>query len=793
MFKNYLAAAIRVLRKRKSHAAISVFSLVVGMTCFILLALFVRFELGYDAFHENAGRIYRVCQTVPDWSMGGTNRFSSTSGALALGLKREFPEVELAARVYGTDAPLVYNHNGFRAQGLFADQDFLGMFSYPLAGGDVRAALKDPFTVVLSETLAGSIFGRENPIGKVLIHQNGREYRVTGVMKDAPRDTHLPFDYLLSFATMYSIRNDIETAWSILNYGTYVQLKEGVAAETFEPKLKGLIDKYHPARDKKRIYFLVPLRDMHFATDVYMYDSRPVDKKAVYLLLLIAALILVIACANYINLATARASARAKEVGVRKTFGADRSQLVRQFLGESVLLALAGLALSLGLVGLLRPAFNRLTGVDFPAAVLIQGTTLLGVLGLGLLVGTLAGVYPALVLSSLQPAHSLKPEAGAASSGRRMALRNGLVVFQFFATIVLIVAALVIHKQLEFIKQSDIGYRRDNVLALRLWDRDSRSRVEVIKQELLKNPDVLAVAGANVAPVRMTEANNFRFETETGEPAEVAQVSNYFVDFDYFDVFGMAVVEGRAFSPEIRGEVQNEVLVNETAVRMAGLKNPVGKAVDGPNGRMRIIGVVKDIHFASFKTKIGPLMFRYRPAGINMLFLRISGREAGRTIAAVGEVLRTQCPNFVYDYQFMEDIYGGLHQSESRLAGMLTGASMVAILIAAVGLFGLVAGLIEKKRKEIGIRKVLGASLASVSGLIVRDLFALIGLACLVSFPVAYAFARKWLQGFYYRTDLGAGVFVLAAVVVLLIALACIARMTIRAAKENPAVTLKTL
>jgi putative ABC transport system permease protein len=792
MFRNYLASAIRILRKRKSHAAISVFSLVVGMTCFILLVLFARYELSYDAFHRNADRIYRVGQVVPDWSMGGTNRFSSTSGALALGLKTEFPEVELSARVMSTDAPLVYNRNGFKAQGLFADRDFLNMFSYPLAGGDARTALQDPFTVVLSETLAGSVFGREDPIGKVLVHQNGREYRVTGVMKDAPRNTHLGFDYLLSFATMYSIRNDIETTWSILNYGTYVQLKEGVSAGAFEPKLKTLVDKYHPERAKKRSYFLIPLRGMHFATDVFMSDSKSVDKKNIYLLLGIAALILIIACANYINLATARASARSKEVGVRKTFGADRKQLVRQFLGESVLLALASLALSLVLVWLLRPAFNHLTGVDFPAGVLTQGTTLLGVLGLGLLVGFLAGVYPALVMSSLQPATSLKPGTGPAP-GRRMAFRNGLVVFQFFATIVLIVTALVIHKQLNFIKQSDIGYRRDNVLALRLWDRDSRSRYEVIRQDLLKNPDILAVAGANVAPVRMTEANNFRVETESGEMTEIAQVTNYFVDFGYFDLFGMAVVDGRAFSPEILGDVKNEVLINETAARMAGLKNPVGKAVDGPNGRMRIIGVVKDIHFTSFKSKIGPLMFRYRPAGINMLFVRISNRDVSATIAAVGEAIRAHSPDFVYDYQFMEDLYGVLHQTESRLAGMLTGSSIVAILIAAVGLFGLVSCLIEKKKKEIGIRKVLGASLVSVSGLIVRDLFGLIGLACLASFPVAYSFAHKWLQGFFYRTSLGAGVFVLAAAIVLLIALACVARMTLRAAKENPAVSLKTL
>jgi putative ABC transport system permease protein len=793
MFKNYMKSTIRILSKQKSYAFISVFSLVVGMACFILLMLFSKYELGYDSFHKNSGRIYQVGQIVPDWNVAGFNRFSSTSGALAPALKQEFPEVEYAVRIKDTDAPLVYLQNSVLGQGLYADQDFFNMFSYPLTSGYSQTALKDPFSIVLSESLGGKLFGRDDPIGKVVVHQNGREYQVTGIMKDAPRNSHLRFDYLLSFVTMSSLRNDVETSWSILNYFSYVQLKDGVAAKDFEAKLKSVVDKYHEPRNKKRSYFLMPLRSLHLETGVYFSYSRPVDKKYIYLLMGIACLVLIIACVNYVNLATARATVRSKEVGIRKTFGADRRHLFRQFMGESYLLTLASLVLSLILARFLLPVFNRLTGVVLPGRVLTEGTTVMGILALGLVVGFLSGSYPSLVLSALQPANVFKNAFGSKQAGRRLVFRNVLVVFQFFVTIVLIVGALVIQKQLNYIKRSDIGYQRENILVLRLWDLESRAQHQIIKKDLLKNPNILAAAVSNVAPVRMTEANNFRVETESGEMVDLPQVTNYFIDFDYFDLFAMKIVEGRKFSPDFLGDIENEVVLNESAIRMAGLKNPIGKILVRGKQRMRIIGVVKDIHFMSFKSKIGPLMFLYRPANINLLFLKISGHNVKETIASVNATIRKQCPAFVYDYAYMDDIYNVLYESENRLAGLLTGFSIIAILLASVGLFGLISFIVERKKKEIGIRKILGASVFGISGLLLRDLFVLIGVAGLISLPVAYFFSQKWLQGFFYRTNLSAGVFILATVVVLLIALLCIARLTIRAAKENPAVSLKNI
>ncbi len=796
MLKNYAKSAIRIMKKQKSYAFISVFSLVVGMTGFILLMLFAEYELGYDSFHKNGRRIYQVGQFLADWSVGGSNLFAETSGVLAPTLKREFPEVEAAVRVKGTDSPLVHGQNSVMGRGLFADREFFDMFTYPLAAGDPRTALAEPFSIVLSESLAEKIFGRADPMGQVVLHERGREYKVTGILKEPPRNSHLRFDYLLSFVTMLSLRDDVETAWSILNYSNFVLLRDGAPAKAFEAKLTAIVDKYHGPTFKNRRYFLMPLRTLHFDTGVEFHLSDQIDKRSVYLLMGIAALILAVACVNYVNLTTARAAARSKEVGVRKTFGADRRQLIRQFIGESSLFALAGLVLSLGLVRLLLPVFNRLTGVDLPAGLLTEGTTLAGLLALGLAVGFLSGCYPALVLSALRPANVFKSAFGSRPSGRRLAFRDVLVVIQFFATFVLLAGTAVIRKQMNFINTADIGYRRENILALRLWDRESRGDYRAIKTDLLRNPDILAAAVSNVAPVRLTEANDFRVETESGAMIDLPQVTRYFVDEDYFDLFGMKIVEGRKFSPDFPGDREDAVILNETAVRMAGLKNPIGRIVTEPAHeglRIRIVGVVKDIHFMSFKSKIGPLAFFCHPANIKMLFLKISGRNSRETIAFVDETMRRHAPGFVFDYSAMDDIYRNLYKEEHKLAGLIAGFSAFATFLAMVGLLGLISFIIERKKKEIAIRKIVGASVLRIAGLIIRDLFLLIGAAGLISWPIAYSFSRQWLQGFYYRTDLGAGVFLLTAAVVFLIAFLCVARLTVKAAKENPAASLKSI
>ncbi len=793
MLKNYFKTAIRHLIRQKSYTLISIVSLVVGMTCFLLLLLYARYESSFDSSFKNSGRIYQIGQILPAWNVGGSNRFPSTSGALAAGLKREFPEVEYAVRVKETETPIVYEQNSVLARGLFVDGDFLSVFSYPLSAGEAKTALQEPFTAILSESLAGKLFGRVDPLGKIITHMDGREFKVTGIIKDIPRNTHLKFDYLLSFTSMYSLRNDIDTSWGILNYFNYIMLREGVSRDAFEPKLKTIVEKYHPLRARDRSYFLTPVSNMHFETDINFPLSQSIDKKYIALLLVIAGIILIIACVNYLNLATARSTARSKEVGVRKAFGADRSQLIKQFMGESYLLVFFSIIVSVLIVGLVLPAFRKLAVSDLEWRALLDWRTAVGLLGLLIAVGFLSGSYPALLLSSLSPSNVFKNSLQSKKTGGRLKFRNCLVVVQFFATIVLLVAAVVIQKQLHYIRNTDIGYQRANIVALRLWDVESKKNYQVIKAELLGNPNISAAAVSNVAPVRFTEANDWLVENESGDMVSLPRVTNYFIDFDYFNLFGMTIVRGRNFSPALLGDIGGEVVINETAARMAGLQNPVGKAFVMGNRRLRVIGVVKDIHFTSLKTKIGPLMFTYRPAAINLFFARISGSKADETIRFILSTFRRHNPAFVSDFTTMDDIYNALYQNERKLAGILISFSVMAILIASIGLFGLISFIVEKKKKEIGIRKVLGAPVFAIMGLIIRDLFALIAVAGLMALPVAYYFSHRWLGSFAYRIRLDAGVFLLATSIVMLIALLSVARVTMRAARENPARSLRNV
>jgi len=798
MLKNYFQSALRLFRRQKSYSAISLFSLVLGMTCFILLMLFAKHELGFDSFHSNASRIYQVGQVKPDWVVRGSNRFDSTSGPLGPTLQREFPEVECAVRILQTGVPLIREESRTLARGLFADRDFFRMLTYPLAAGDPETALSNPYSIVLSESLTRTMFGRTNPMGKTVRHELGREYKVTGIVKDPPQNSNFRFDYLLSFITMASIRSDLETSWGILNYRTFLLLKPGTSIRSFEDKLKAVVSKYHNPRDKDRSYFLMPLRTLHVETGVNGFLEPPVDRNNIYLLMAIAGLILAVGGVNYINLTTARAATRSKEIGVRKTFGADRRRLIRQFLGESLVFSAVGALLALALARILLPVFNRIAGTALPASLLSEGTTLLSLTVLGAAVGLLAGGYPALVMASMDPVNSLKSRVTSRANGRRIVFRNALVVVQFLATIVLLVGAGVIQRQMRYMKNSDIGYRRENILALRLWDKDSRENLRVAKSELLKNPNVLATAVSNVAPIRFTEVNNFRVQSDSGEMVELPQVTRYFVDEDYFNVFNMTMADGRSFSPAAFKDAENEIVLNESAVRLAGLKNPVGKVVTEPghgDRRFRIVGVVKDFHFTSFKTKIGPLAFFYEPdsPSVKMLFVKIAGRNVAGTIAGVDATMRRLAPDFVFDYAFMDDLYDSLYGEENKLAGLITGFTIVAVLIAAVGLTGLISFVVERKKKEIAIRKIAGASVGRIAGLILRDLFGLIGAAGLIAFPLAYVFSRKWLEGFYYRTNISAGIFVLAAFFVASLAFLSTGGLIFRAARENPAVSLKNL
>ncbi|MGD8540105.1 MAG: ABC transporter permease, partial [Candidatus Aminicenantes bacterium] len=399
MVKNYLKIAIRNLIKQKSWTVISLFSLVVGITCFILLMVYARYELSYDSFFKHSDRIFLLGQYLPDWKRGGSNYFASTSGIVAPTLRGEFPDVAYAVRTREVESPLIYREKSIVGRGLYADRDFLKVFTFPLKTGNRDTVLKEPFSIVLSQTLSKKLFGGENPIGKIVSYQNGQVLKVTGIVEDIPGNTHLKFDYLISFLTMYSLRDDIDSAWAILNYNSYIQLKEKVSYRDFEKKLPAIVSKYHDQYSNNRHYFLIPLQNIHFETHVNFHLKDIIDKKNISLLISIAFLILVVSCINYVNLATARAGARNKEVGIRKTVGATERQIRKQFLGESFVLTFFSILVSLVVACLFFSVFRQIGGSEIPMAVFLGWTNASGLVVLFLIVGLLAGAYPAFYLS----------------------------------------------------------------------------------------------------------------------------------------------------------------------------------------------------------------------------------------------------------------------------------------------------------------------------------------------------------------------------------------------------------
>jgi len=791
MFKNYFTIAARNLIKQKSTTFICLFSLVVGLTSFILLMLYARYELSYDSFFDHSDRIYQLGQYLPDWKFGGSNNFASTSGVVAPTLKEEFPEVAYAVRTHEIESPLIFRQKSVLAKGLYADRDFLKVFNFPLRAGDRNTALQEPYSVVLSKTLSGILFGDEDPIGQIVTYENGRLLKVTGVVEDIPGNTHLKFEYLISFLTMYSLRDDIDIAWGILNYNSYIQLKDRASFQDFEQKLPAIVEKYHDPQSKNRRYFLIPLRNIHFETHIASLPAGNIDKKSVYLLISIAFLILLTSCINYVNLATARAGARNKEVGIRKTVGATRRQLVRQFLGESFLLTFLGILMSLAATSLLFPVFRNIAGNGIPLGVLLDWRNVAAFVGLLFVVGFLAGGYPALYLAGLRPLNVLKGSVGPRSSAGQQKFCNVLTAFQFGVTIVLVVAAAAIQKQLIFIESRDIGYSRDNIVAVRAWNNENRENFQAIKSELLKNPLISAAALANTAPLVRTEANNIKVETESGEMTDVPMVTTYFIDEDYVSLLNMKITAGRNFSRDMSADIDEQVIINETAARMAGLKNPVGKRILKWGQDLRIIGVVKDFHFTSFRAKIGPLMFSYRPEWSKMVLIKIEGQDVRKTLEYIEATFRRFSPGFVFDYALMDDLYDGLYKNEGRLGKIVLSFSIMTMIIAGIGLYGLISFEVGKKAKEIGVRKILGASVYSVTGLILKRFFMLIAVAVLMALPLAYYFTREWLEGFVYRIGLNAGLFAGSISLILVVAVLSVARLTVKAAVANPAESLK--
>jgi predicted permease len=783
MIKNYMKIAFRNIIRHKGYSFLNIFGLAAGMACCILIGLWVLDELNYDRFHENASSICRV-ESDQDYS-GRTLHIYWTPHPLGPALKDEIPEIEDATRALNLRAQLLrYEDKAFEEYAVWSvDPSFLKMFTFPMILGNPENALSGTSSLVMTERLAAKFFGDENPIGKVINLAQSADFTVTGVLKDIPRNSSLQFDVLIPYKYLDSIGRTDDNFTNNQTY-TWVQLHSGVSAEDVSTKISGFVRTKVPR--SLMVLELLPLTKVHLYT--YSGYEKNLAVQSVYLFSVIAVFVLIIGCINFMNLSTARSANRAKEVGLRKVVGAFRMQLIRQFYSESLLFAFLALALAVTAVSVVLPAFGSLAGKEMSWNATGAGVLVLGLAGIALLTGFVSGSYPALFLASFQPVNTLK---GKLKAGAGNALfRRTLVVVQFVLSAALIIGTGVVSKQMIFIKNRNLGWNKDQVAAIPIRSY-SRPSLETLKAELANTPGILNVAVATQKP-SFTSWSSSGFDWEGKDPSFKVDVTYMGADDGYVDTLGMTMAMGRNFSKEFPTDKTESFLINEELARLMGHEDPIGKSFSFWDQKGKIVGVIKDFHFQPLRRKIEPLVIQWAQLNwTNFLFLRIAPEGIAKTIGTVRGIWEKILPNIPFSYQFLDEDFSSMYMSEERTGILLKIFTAMAILVACLGLFGLASYAAEQRTKEIGIRRVLGASAPGIVTLMCREFLVLIGLANLIAWPVAYFAVNDWLDNFAYRTHIPAVFFFGALITSLVIGLMTVIYKAVRAASANPVDALK--
>ncbi|GAB3263889.1 ABC transporter permease [Larkinella harenae] len=806
MFRNYLKIAIRNLRKQRGFTFINIFGLAVGLACCLLITLYVIDELRYDRFHEKADRIYRI---NTDIKFGGNDMHMAVSpDPMGPTLLKDYPQVENFVRLHGRGTWLVKRAgqlNSLRERDIiFADSTLFDVFTLPLVAGTPKRALVEPNTVVISESAAKRQFGNQNPMGQSLVFDNQLTCRVTGVMQDMPANSHFRTDYFISMRS----DNYEWGRWLSNNHQTYILLKEGVYYRAFNQNFETVIQKYvgtqlvaflgisvkQLRQSGNRIsYSLIPMTDIHLRSRQNIELAPNSDIQYVYVFSAVAVFILLIACINFMNLSTARSANRAKEVGVRKVLGSVQRQLIGQFMTESVLMSILAMGLALVIVALAVPFFNQVSAKQLTIDSLLVPQFLPVLLILPLVVGLLAGSYPAFFLSSFRPISVLKGKVnlGLKSAG----LRSGLVVFQFMMSVILIIGTMVVYRQINFIQTTKVGFKRDQVLTINeAYALDNQA--QAFKEEIVKLPGVVSGTLSGYLPVPSDRSDSPLFPEGQVDHAKAVSSQLWAVDHNYIPTLGMEMAQGRNFSREF-GADSSAIILNETAVKIFGFKDPIGQRVArmlDDEGKVfktyTVIGVVKNFHFESLRQNIGSVAFFMEPSRGAVSF-RLSGQDIPELVKQVEAKWRQMAPGMPFNYSFLEDSFDSMYRAEQRVGQIVLTFSVLAILIACLGLFGLAAFMAEQRTKEIGVRKVLGASTVSIIGLLSKDFLKLVLIAIVMATPVAWYGMTQWLEDFAYKIDVPWWVFGLAGLVAVLIALATVSFQSIRAALMNPVKSLR--
>ena len=811
MLKNYFKIAWRNLLKNKTFSVINIAGLASGIACFILIALYVANELSYDRYNEKANRIYRVNS---DLRFGGNDlHLAVTSDPMGATLKKDYPQVEEYVRFYNSDGyRMVKKGNEYIHEDnvCHADSTLFDVFTLPLIAGDPKKALTEPKTVVITESIAKKYFGTTEVIGKNIETDEKKStlYKITAVIKDIPGNSHFKFDFIFSMHNVdYQFGNYLSN-----NFQTYILLKPGTNYKAFEKNFKQVIDKYILPQAKQYMnigsmdefakagnkleYSLMPLTAIHLYSDRFPELGVNGNIQYVYIFSAVALFVLLLACINFMNLSTARSSGRAKEVGIRKVLGTERKSLVKQFLTESTLTAFISTTIAIVIVWLCLSWFNNLSGKQLVITEIFQPKYLFFLLALPVVVGLLAGGYPAFYLSSFKPIAVLKGKINAGF--KKSMLRNVLVVFQFATSIVLIVGTIVVYRQLNYIQTKKLGFNKEQVLIINGTGGLGNNN-EAFKNEVSKLSGVTASAYAGFLPIANSNRNDNTYSTSPVMDSKNGfNMQTWMADYDYMNVMGMELVKGRNFSKDF-GTDTSALIINESLAKLLGFDDPVGKKLytyfqDQMGNRLvtyNIIAVVKNFHFESLRQNIGPLCFRLgKPDWVTAF--KVNTGDIQGLVKNVESKWKSFSPAMPFSYQFLDEAFDNMYKVEQRTGKLGLSLAIIAILIACLGLFGLATYMAEQRIKEIGVRKVLGASVGNITTMLSKDFVKLVLIATVIAVPVAWWAMHKWLQDFAYRVDISWWVFAVAGIIALLIAVLTVSSQAIKAAVSNPVKSLRT-
>jgi len=809
MLRNYLKIAIRNLWKNKTFSFINIAGLATGLGCFLLIALYVLDELSFDKYNANADRIYRINSDI---RFGGADlHMPVTSDMMGQILKKDYPQVEQYTRLYTFNGDkLVKKGNEYinEEHVAHADSTFFDVFTLPAIEGDTRTALNEPNTVVLTETVAKKYFNSVHVLGKNIEVKDEKNplYKITAVIKDIPENSHFHFGFL------FSMKN-VEYNWGQLtshNFYTYIRLKKGTDPKAFEKNFDQYIDKYVLPEAKQfmninsmeefkkagnsLVYSLMPLTDIHLHSNRSFELSPSGNIQYVYIFSAVALFILMIACINFMNLTTARSANRAREVGIRKVLGTEKGQLVKQFLFESTVMVIMALLIAIPVVWLVLPLFNDMSAKRMTAGSLFSPYILPLLIALPFVVGLMAGSYPAFFLSAFRPIEVLKGKLNlGAKSG---ILRSVLVVFQFMMSIVFIIGTIVVYRQLHYIQTRNLGFNKDQVLIVNGVGALNNNMVP-FKNDVLQLPGVSSGTLSGYLPVTDSYRSDNTWSTEAVMTTKTGfDMQNWVIDYDYIRTMGMQIIKGRNFSRDFGGD-SSAIIINETTAKIIGYKDPIGKqlfrAVDqqGHVGAFTIIGVVKNFNFETLHHDVGPLSFELGTGG-GLASFKVGTANVNQLIAQVQSKWKSLASGLPFRYRFLDESFDEMYRSEQRVGKIALVFSVLAIFIACLGLFGLATFIAEQRTKEIGIRKVLGASVQGIVQMLSKDFMKLVAISFVIAAPLAWYFMNKWLQDFAYRVSISWWIFVAAGLAALLIALLTVSFQAIRAAISNPVKSLRT-